>query len=310
MRPISLCRARWFASALLLLAFLVAPALLAADEFPAEFVRFRPYERNPVFTAAGPGHWDVKIRERGWILKEGNRWRMWYTGYDGTPEGIRRLGTATSSDGLTWTRDPQNPLVADHWIEDMQVVKYGDTYLMFAEGVGDEAQLLSSRDGRTWKREGKLDVRTADGKPIPAGPYGTPTVWFEEGVWNLFYERGDEAVWLARSSDLKVWTNVRDEPVLSRGPEAFDRVMIAVNQIVKHEGRYYAWYHGTGMADKPRRWTVNLAVSRDLVNWKKYPGNPLTPESEDKSSGIVVHDGQGFRLYTMHEKVDVHLPAK
>jgi len=289
-------------------AFVLASALADADEFPAELVRFRPAERNPVFAAAGPGHWDVKIRERGWILKEGNLWRMWYTGYDGTPEGIRRLGAATSTDGLTWTRDADNPLVRDHWIEDMQVVKHGDTYLMFAEGVGDEAQLLTSRDGRTWQREGRLDVRRTDGQPISAGPFGTPAVWNEEGVWNLFYERGDEAVWLARSKDLKVWTNVRDEPVLSRGPEASDRSMIAVNQIIRHDGRYYAWYHGSGSLEKPRLWTVNLAVSTDLVNWKKYPGNPLTPERENKSSGIVVHDGQRFRLYTMHERVDLHLP--
>ena len=33
--------------------------------FPSEMVDLVPYEKNPVFTAAGPDHWDVKIRERG-----------------------------------------------------------------------------------------------------------------------------------------------------------------------------------------------------------------------------------------------------
>jgi predicted GH43/DUF377 family glycosyl hydrolase len=289
-------------------ALIFCAAVARADEFPAELVRFRPYEKNPVFTAAGPGNWDVKIRERGWILREGDAWRMWYTGYDGTPEGTRLLGYATSRDGFAWSRAAQNPVYREGWVEDVQVIRHGDTYLMFAEGKDDQAQLLSSRDGLTWKREGILDVRTRDGKPIEPGPYGTPAVWFDDGVWNLFYERRDLGVWLARSPDLRVWTNVQDEPVLQIGPEPYDRLMIAMNQIVKFDGRYYAYYHGSGTPEKPRLWTTNIAVSTDLVHWKKYPGNPLLPERDNKSSGIVVFDGRQYRLYTMHDKVDVHLP--
>ncbi len=85
----------------------------------------------------------------------------------------------------------------------------------------------------------------ADGKPISKGPYGTPTAWFENGRWYLFYERGDRAVWLAESKDLKVFTNVQDEPVLVPGPGEYDRKMIALNQVIKYDGRYYACYHGS-----------------------------------------------------------------
>lgn len=297
----------WQSLILFAIAWVVA-AGARADEFPDELVRFLPFDRNPVFVAAGPGHWDAKIRERGWILRDGDRWRLWYTGYDGTRDGRRLPGLATSSDGLNWTRDGHNPIYRDGWVEDMQVVRHSDMYLMFAEGEGDRAQWLSSRDGLQWKLEGRLDVRGTDGKPISEGAFGTPTVWFEDGVWSLFYERGDRGVWLARSTDLKVWTNVRDEPVLALGPDACDRVQIALNQIIRHEGRYYAYYHGSGTETAPRLWTTNVAVSTDLVNWKKYPGNPLLPERDNRSSGIVVHDGSGYRLYTMHDRVDAYLP--
>ncbi|MSR59593.1 MAG: glycosylase [Planctomycetaceae bacterium] len=300
-------RRRFLHAAAICLGLLVhAAGLVAADEFPPELVRFTAYAKNPVFTAAGPGHWDAKIRERGWILREGETWRLWYTGDDGTPEGTRLLGYATSPDGLTWTRHAANPLDRNEWIEDMQVVKNGDAYLMVAEGMGDQAQWLTSRDGLTWHREGTLDVRMVDGTRIEAGPYGTPTVWFEEGVWHLFYERRDAGVWLARSRDLKVWTNVQDEPVLPLGPEPYDRLMIALNQIIKYEGRYYAYYHGSGTPEKPRLWSTSIAVSSDLVHWKKYAGNPLTLESANQSSGIVIFDGKQYRLYTMHDKVEVH----
>ncbi|MBX3438131.1 MAG: glycosylase [Planctomycetaceae bacterium] len=265
---------------------------------------------NPVFKAAGEGAWDAAIRERGWILKEGDQWRMWYTGYDGTREGQKKLGLATSSDGVTWTRHPDNPLYDDDWVEDMQVVLHDGSYLMFAEGAGDIAQLLTSDDGVKWTRVGPLDVRQTSGEPLTPGPYGTPTAYFENGTWYLFYERGDAGIWLATSTDLKTFTNVQDAPVLALGPDEYDRVMIALNQIVKQGETYYALYHGTGTPQAPRLWATCVATSTDLVHWTKSPTNPLFPIAENKSSGILVHDGSAWRLYTMHGQVDLHRPAR
>jgi beta-1,2-mannobiose phosphorylase / 1,2-beta-oligomannan phosphorylase len=285
-----------------------AEAEPATAEFPPELVDFMADPKNPVFTAEGPGHWDVKIRERGWIVREADTWHLWFTGYDGTREGIKQLGYATSGDGLHWTPHPENPLCRRHWVEDMMVVKRGDTYYMFAEGLHDHAQLLTSKDRVHWNREGTLDIRTTDGKPLTAGPFGTPTAWLENDTWHLFYERQDAGVWLATSRDSKVWTNVQDEPVLIPGPAKYDRNMIAVNQIVKRAGSYFAYYHGSGSESAPRTWSTNVARSTDLVHWQKYSGNPIV--AGNKSSGIVVFDGQQFRLYTMHEAVDVYFPRR
>lgn len=276
----------------------------AGDEkFPAELVRFTPYQKNPVFTAAGPRDWDARIRERGWIVKHDSRYHLWYTGYDGTADGTRLLGYATSDDGLVWRRHSENPLVRNHWIEDMMVVIDQGVYYMFCEGLHDRAELLTSPDGVRWTKRGRLDVRLHDGRPIPDGPYGTPTVWVEDGVWRLFYERRDAGVWLASSRDRAIWTNVSDTPVLVPGPAAHEAALIALNQVIKHHGRYYAYYHGRGKAPQ---WSTNVAVSADLVRWEKYPQNPLLPAEDNKSSGIVVHDGVRYRLYTMHDRVAVH----
>jgi predicted GH43/DUF377 family glycosyl hydrolase len=284
-------------------------AALCDERFPPELVKFVPYEANPVFTAAGMRHWDARIRERGWILREGDGYRLWYTGYDGSREGLKMLGYATSPDGLKWTRHKENPVHKEHWVEDMMVVRQEGVYYMFAEGRGDQAHLLSSKDGVSWKRHGPLDVRRRDGRPIEAGPYGTPTAWREDSTWRLFYERRDAGVWLAASKDMKVWTNVRDEPVLRPGPGEYDAEMIALNQIVKHNGRYYAYYHGSGRPGKTRLWCTCVATSKDLLEWEKYPLNPLLPAAANKSSGILVHDGKQFRLYTMHDEVHVHFPG-
>jgi predicted GH43/DUF377 family glycosyl hydrolase len=286
---------------------------LAADLFPKELVDFAPDPKKPVFTGAGPGHWDVRIRERGWILREGDQYRMWYTGFERDSSPLLKLGYATSPDGIHWKRHDRNPIYDEHWVEDMMVVRHEGTYYMFAEGKGDQAQLLTSPDGIRWRRVGQLDVRKKNGEPIEPGPYGTPTAWVENNVWYLFYERRDLGIWLATSKDMKIWTNVQDDPVIPLGPGDYDKEQVALNQIIKYNGRYYAYYHGAGAplpGTRKRLWCTCVATSDDLIHWEKYAKNPLFPLGENKSSGIVVHDGQRYLLYTMHDQVVRHVPRE
>lgn len=278
--------------------------------FPSELVQWLPSAANPLFTASGPGHWDVMIRERGWIMRENNLYHLWFTGYDGTREGIKLLGYATSPDGIRWNTWPHNPIYRDHWVEDMMVIKHGDTYYMFAEGADqNHAVMLTSTDRAHWTWHGPLEVRQRDGQRPVEKPCGTPTIWIENQTWYLFYERGDRGVWLARSIDPRsnVWTNVRDEPVLVPGPAQYDKELIALNQVIRHKGVYYAFYHGSGDREPPRKWNTNIARSSDLLHWHKFAGNPLL---NDKSSGIVVHDGCQYRLYTMHQQVELFFPCR
>lgn len=282
-----------------------ATATSFGGEEPWRFTRWRPAAPKPVFQGTGTATWDRKIRERGFILPEAGGYTLWYTGYDGDRSTGMFLGRATSADGKLWRRDPGNPIVAGSWVEDVCVVRVDGMYQMFAEGRGDVVHRLSSKDGVHWVDHGSLDVRKTDGSPISPGSFGTPTVWLEDGLWRLFYERGDMGIWLASSRDLKVWTNVRDEPVLTCGPEPFDRAAIAVNQVVRRDGFYYLFYHG--LADPAvRDWTTSLARSRDLIHWEKFPDNPII--GGDSSSAVLVPTPDGDRLYTMHPEVKVFEP--
>jgi hypothetical protein len=275
---------------------------------PWALIDWTPIPGNPVFTGTGRDTWDRKIRERGYILVgDDQTFHLWYTGYAGDRPATMSLGHATSPDGVQWTRDPQNPIFSGSWVEDMCVVRARGTYFMFAEGKNDIAHLLTSTDGRTWTDRGSLDIRKTDGSPISPGPYGTPTAWFERGRWYLFYERGDQGVWLATSDDLKIWTNVTDLPVLSLGPQPYDQAAVAVNQVVKRDGFYYAFYHAN--AHRPwKDWTTCVARSPDLVHWEKYPGNPII--QNNCSSAILVQTPRGQDwLYTMHPDVKLFLPT-
>jgi hypothetical protein len=282
-------------------------ATARGDEAPWSFVAWKPVAENPVFTGTGAQTWDRKIRERGYILVgDDGTFHLWYTGYDQDRPVTMSLGHATSRDGTHWSRDPNNPIFSGSWVEDMCVVKQNGSFQMFAEGKNDIAHRLSSTDGLHWTDQGSLDIRKTDGTPIPPGPYGTPAAWFENGVWYLFYERGDQGVWLATSRDLKTWTNLTDDPVIARGPDSYDAAAVALNQIVKRDGYYYAFYHAN--AERPwKDWTTDLARSKDLVHWEKYPGNPII--KNNCSSAVLVTTPKGDRLYTMHPEVKEFEPV-
>ena len=282
----------------------------ARPEFPPELVEFGPASEKPLFAGTGANMWDRMIRERGWVMREDGIWHMWFTGYNYDITTAKSLGYATSPDGITWTRWPGNPLTTTGWVEDVCIVKHEGTYFMFAEGKDDIAHLLTSKDRLHWEEQGDLDIRQTNGQPISAGPRGTPSAIFEKDRWWLLYERDDHAIFAATSRDLKTWTNVTDEPVIKMGPEAYDQHAVAVDQIIKHKGRYYAYYHAS--ATEPWvAWSTCIAMSEDLVHWQKYPHNPIlrvNPAMPGAGSGTVVHDGKGYRFYTTHPDVRVYMP--
>ena len=277
---------------------------LTPDGFPSEMVHFVSYKGNPVFTATGTNTWDNEIRERGYILKEDGMYHLWYTGYTNI-DSVKWLGYATSPDGYNWTRYKDNPIYNLGWVEDMCVIKSDGMYYMFAEGKGDTAHMLISTDRIHWTEQGNLDIRKADGTGLSKGSYGTPFV-IKENVLCVFCEKDRVVIWLATSKYLKVWTNVQDDPVLKMGPEQYDRYAVAMNQVVKYNGRYYGYYHASAYKDW-HEWSTNLAMSDDLVHWKKFSGNPIV--GNNKSSGILVNDGKRYKFYTMHPEVNVYFPV-
>jgi len=275
------------------------------NEFSADMVAFIPIKGNPVFAGTGLETWDKKIRERGYILFEDGLYKMWYTGYNPEMAREKYLGFATSSDGIHWERYAGNPIFKGNWTEDVFVIKNEGTYYMFAEGENDVAHFLSSPDGLNWRDQGNLVILSAKGDTIP-GPYGTPSVWVENGEWFLFYERNDSGIWIATSGDKQTWKNIVDEPIIALGPENYDIAAVAANQVVKSQGKYYIYYHATNRMDwqhpsSPVQWSSNVAMSTDLIHWNKYLGNPII--EGDHSSPILVFDGPKPSLYTMHPEV-------
>ena len=62
--------------------------------------------------------------------------------------------------------------------------------------------------------------------------------------------------------------------MLRMGPEIYDQYAVAMDQVIKYKGFYYGYYHASAFKDW-HEWSSDVAVSKDLMHWKKYPRNPI-----------------------------------
>ncbi len=112
-----------------------------------------PIGFRKVGQALGPGprgSWEEEKVGRPALLHEGGVYKMWY---DGQVNGLRHVGYATSTDGLTFTRHPGNPVFRNAGA--VYVKKIGGVYVMAREGR-DGTYWATSADGLCWTDRGRM----------------------------------------------------------------------------------------------------------------------------------------------------------
>lgn len=92
---------------------------------------------TPIFKEASKGSWDDERTETPSVIKVGDTYHMYYTGFK-TGDAVARfnIGHATSKDGFNWTRDPGNPIIRNH----DDVSKWGLYY------VGEPGAVYNPKD--------------------------------------------------------------------------------------------------------------------------------------------------------------------
>ena len=147
--------------------------------------------------------------------EEAKLFQMWYSG--GEQSEPNAIGYASSPDGLVWTKHPVNPIFkADpqspweqHRVAACQVVRHGDSYLMFYIGYSDPQRaqigLARSRSGRRgWERHpANPIIRPAAGR-WDSDACHNPFAIFDGHKWRLWYigrSGKDEQIGLAFHED-------------------------------------------------------------------------------------------------------------
>ena len=119
------------------------------------------YENNPVMDTGPENIWEGNVVESPCILFDGNTYHMWYNGQD---ETSRRIGYATSPDGISWTKYEGNPVLdigaTGTWDQSMveapDVIFDGTKYHMWYSGVVGgwswRIGYATSLDGISWEK--------------------------------------------------------------------------------------------------------------------------------------------------------------
>jgi beta-1,2-mannosidase len=167
------------------------------------------------------------------VVQDGGRFVMLYRAQDG--KGTSRIAMATSADGIRFERGSEPALVPEAeyerngGVEDPRLVKIGATYyLTYTAYDGKDAQLAlaTSPDLRHWERQGVI---------MPANRGRWNVHWTKSGAildqplggkyW-MYYMADAKGAYdqmgVARSDDLRTWTEALDHPVLPRRPGRFD----------------------------------------------------------------------------------------
>jgi len=117
--------------------------------------------------------------------------------------------------------------------------------------------------------------------PAPILVGRSPEVVIQDNLFSLFFVRDRPgqgyAIYLAQSKDCIQYELVRNEPVLTAGQHGeWDDFEVTTPRIIQINDCYYMIYAGLNRSDQkdiPR--AFGLARSLDLINWEKYPHNPV-----------------------------------
>lgn len=215
--------------------FLFLLVVLVLDTFPKMAIAqwqlgpFQKHDANPILTPQGDS-WQAKDVFNPTAWTDGKTIYMLYRAEDSTGmgkwNGTSRLGLATSSDGIHFSREGDPVLEpTESWelpggCEDPRLTKIEDTfYLTYTAYDGETARLAmaTSKDLHTWKKHGIIFSGRGWSK---SGAILDKKI---NGKYWMYF--GDTNIWAAWSTDLLNWT-VIEEPVMKPRDGKFDSRLV------------------------------------------------------------------------------------
>ena len=266
------------------------------------------YGANPVLTKGAPGDWDDEGVGSCCVIKENDTsYKMWYTGTPDSSFGaIPAIGYATSSDGITWTKQGKVFQGTDAWeaagVLSPSVMKEGSTYKMWYSGRADDGGIGSlqigyatSPDGIAWTRDpgnpvlAKGGVGDWDERGIGVG-----TVIREDStymVWYTGYKGHGEseievAIGYASSSDGISWSN--RSRVLTKGA-GWETNGVGAPWVTYSSRTYRMWYSGLDTNFDSTLGYASYTEPRPTHRPKPKP--PVTPPGTTDVWDYIDEDG-------------------
>ena len=215
---------------------------------------------------------------------------------------------------LTWVETPAGAPVIDRgpegaWdhyaVDNPFVLVDGERLLCFFEaqdkpfeqGGGERVGLAISRDGIHWEKIGENPILDVG----PAGAWDSmvaklPAVTKHDGKYYMFYSGRDgktKQIGLAMSEDGVHWTKAAANPVLASRQGEWDRFISTYPaSLFVRDGQFFLLYRG--MTSLYKNQAVGLAISSNLVDWRRASDEPVIPVGEEIASLAVAESGEGY----------------
>ncbi len=277
-------------------------------------------EFNPGLRQGPIGSWDDSGLVNPIVLKENGKFKMWYAG-DDTGTGSYRIGLATSSDGVNWTKpnvglvnyggSVTNNIVLDIGApgssEDAAiipgtVIHDASGYRMWysCKGVDWSLCFATSSDGIAWGRHPSNPVSTQGASDILS-----PVVVTIPGGFTMTYSsvtvNGLHRLGWAWSPDGVAWTHSSPLPAPPEGvPGTWNGTGIMPGTVIKSSGEWRLWFSGLQGSVQ----SIGYATSMDGKSWVNSRLNPIlwsgSPGSWDSASlsrPWVIGDGLRYWMW-------------
>lgn len=228
---------------------------------------------RPVLTRGEVDQWDGFKVTSPVVIKDGNRYRMWYVGcrfiFDDYTCGI---GHAQSSDGISWEKSPgpvlkvDDPVVSQD-LHSITLAVAGDQYLLWYEIDANPIHgndcvtlyLATSKDGLEWK---------------PQGLVASGNCWENARLWPSSFSDG---------KTLHLW--------YSDYGSTDDGLLV---HLVSADGKNWQ------SAGAPCTSTATSCVSSDGKNWHQAASTDIGTLGMDPRRMWVTRDAAGYRALFAH----------
>jgi hypothetical protein len=244
---------------------------------PGRFTRL-----GPVLDVGAPGSFDARWVVLPHVIEAApGRWHLYYTANCGKGEGLAAfpgLGLAVSTDGKTWQKHQQNPILAPtgkagdpdrYGIAGGSVIRArlpgGATewrfYYTACPSLGSDlflnqqkiACVATSRDGIQWERRGPILFRNPD-RDVENVACAGPVVFQEpDGAFRMWYSMigtrwGAYSIGYAESDDGLRWHRGDEGDNLQLGPawNGWEWQMVEYPSVIREGNRLRLFYCGNG----------------------------------------------------------------
>jgi predicted GH43/DUF377 family glycosyl hydrolase len=193
------------------------------------------------------------------VIKNGDRYQMWYTGQAG---GKSWIGYATSRDGVLWERMSDRPVLAaekpwekaavmcPHVLYDDQANLYRMWYSGGEQYEPNAIGYATSLDGLKWTRYENNPIFKPDPRNAWEKDQVTACQVVRQGDWHIMFYIGFRdvhyaQVGVARSRDgITDWQRHRANPIIRPGKDQWDHDAVYKPYAVYDGKQWLLWYNG------------------------------------------------------------------